>query len=98
MSPKSLLRNPLAASPLHKFTEGKFRDVYEEQYDNINPKKVDRVIMCSGKIFYELSTRRQDDQIDNVAILRLEQLYPFPAEKLMTELEKFPKAKDVVWC
>ena len=98
MSPKSLLRNPLAASPLFKFTEGKFKDVYEEQYDNIKPKKVDRVIMCSGKIFYELLTRRQDDQINNVAILRLEQLYPFPAEKLMTELAKFPNAKDIVWC
>ena len=98
MSPKSLLRNPLAASPLHKFTEGRFRDVYEEQYDNINPKKVDRVIMCSGKIFYELLTRRQDDQINNVAILRLEQLYPFPEEHLMKELVKFPKAKDIVWC
>ena len=98
MSPKSLLRNPLAASPLHKFTEGKFRDVYEEQYDNIKPKKVDRVIMCSGKLFYELLTRRQDDQINNVAILRLEQLYPFPEEQLMKELVKFPNAKDIVWC
>tara|TARA_B100000959_G_scaffold248398_1_gene275247 strand:- start:10 stop:2706 length:2697 start_codon:yes stop_codon:yes gene_type:complete len=98
MSPKSLLRNPLAASPLFKFTEGKFRDVYEEQYDNIKPNKVDRVIMCSGKVFYELLTRRQDDQINNVAILRLEQLYPFPAEQLMNELAKFPKTKDVVWC
>jgi 2-oxoglutarate dehydrogenase E1 component len=98
MSPKSLLRNPLAASPLFKFTEGKFRDVYEEQYDNIKPSKVDRVIMCSGKVFYELLTRRQDDQINNVAILRLEQLYPFPSEQLMSELAKFPKVKDVVWC
>ncbi len=98
MSPKSLLRNPLAASPLFKFTEGKFRDVYEEQYDNIKPNKVNRVIMCSGKVFYELLTRRQDDQINNVAILRLEQLYPFPAEQLMNELAKFPKTKDVVWC
>ena len=98
MSPKSLLRNPLASSPLFKFTEGKFRDVYEEQYDNIKPKKVDRVVMCSGKVFYELLTRRQDDQINNVAILRLEQLYPFPSEQLMNELEKFPNAKDVVWC
>ena len=98
MSPKSLLRNPLAASPLHKFTEGRFRDVYEEQYDNIKPKKVDRIIMCSGKIFYELLTRRQDEQLNNVAILRLEQLYPFPEEQLMKELLKFPKVKDIVWC
>ena len=97
MSPKSLLRNPLAASPLFKFTEGKFRNVYEEQYDNIKPEKVDRVIMCSGKVFYELLTRRQDDQINNVAILRLEQLYPFPHEALKTELAKYPKAKDIIW-
>ena len=97
MSPKSLLRNPLAASPLFKFTEGKFRNVYEEQYDNIKPEKVDRVIMCSGKVFYELLTRRQDDQINNVAILRLEQLYPFPHDALKTELAKYPKVKDIIW-
>jgi 2-oxoglutarate dehydrogenase E1 component len=98
MTPKSLLRNPLAASPMHKFTEEKFRDVYEEQYDNIKPKKVDRIVMCSGKVFYELLTRRQDDQINNIAILRLEQLYPFPAEILHRELDKYPNAKELVWC
>ena len=98
MTPKSLLRNPLAASPMHKFTDEKFRDVYEEQYDNIKPKKVDRIVMCSGKVFYELLTRRQDDQINNVAILRLEQLYPFPAEILHAELDKYPNATELVWC
>ena len=98
MSPKSLLRNPLAASPLFKFTEGKFKDVYEEQYDNIKAKKVDRVVMCSGKVFYELLTRRQDDQINNVAILRLEQIYPFPLELLKSELAKYPNSKDLIWC
>ena len=54
--------------------------------------------MCSGKVFYELLTRRQDDQINNVAILRLEQLYPFPHEALQSELAKFTGAKDIVWC
>ena len=98
MSPKSLLRNPLASSPLFKFTEGKFKDVYEEQYDNIKAKKVDRVVMCSGKVFYELLTRRQDDQINNVAILRLEQLYPFPLELLKSEIAKYPNCKDLIWC
>jgi 2-oxoglutarate dehydrogenase complex dehydrogenase (E1) component-like enzyme len=98
MTPKSLLRNPLAASPLSTFTEGKFRDVYEEQYDNIKPNKVDRIVMCSGKVFYELLTRRQDDQINNVAILRLEQLYPFPTELLKTEIAKYKNAKELVWC
>ena len=98
MTPKSLLRNPLAASPMHKFTDEKFRDVYEEQYDNIKPKKVDRIVMCSGKVFYELLTRRQDDKINNVAILRLEQLYPFPAESLHAELDKYPNATKLIWC
>jgi 2-oxoglutarate dehydrogenase E1 component len=98
MSPKSLLRNPLASSPLFKFTEGKFKDVYEEQYENIKAKKVDRVVMCSGKVFYELLTRRQDDQINNVAILRLEQIYPFPLELLKSELAKYPNSKDLIWC
>ena len=98
MTPKSLLRNPLAASPLHKFTEEKFRNVYEEQYDNIKPKKVDRIVMCSGKVFYELLTRRQNDQINNVAILRLEQLYPFPTDILHAEIDKYPNATEFVWC
>ena len=98
MTPKSLLRNPLAASPLKSFTEGKFKDVYEEQYDNIKPSKVDRIVMCSGKVFYELLTRRQDDQINNVAILRLEQLYPFPIELLKAEIAKYKNAKEIIWC
>ena len=98
MTPKSLLRNPLAGSPLFKFEENRFRVVYEEQYEYIKAKKVDRVVMCSGKIFYELLTRRQDDQINNVAILRLEQLYPFPVEELKTELAKFSNAKELIWC
>ncbi len=98
MSPKSLLRNPLASSPIFRFTDEKFLDVIEERYDNIKPKKVDRIILCSGKVFYELLTRRQDDQINNVTILRLEQIYPFPEQALKSELAKYPNAKDIVWC
>jgi len=63
-----------------------------------NPKKVDRVVLCSGKVFYELLTRRQDDQLNNVAILRVEQLYPFPHEALTLEIKKFTNAKDIIWC
>jgi 2-oxoglutarate dehydrogenase E1 component len=98
MSPKSLLRNPLASSPLFRFTDETFINVIEERYANIKPKKVNRIVLCSGKIFYELLTRRQDDQINNVSILRLEQLYPFPEEALKEELAKYPNAKDFVWC
>jgi 2-oxoglutarate dehydrogenase E1 component len=98
MTPKSLLRNPLANSPLFKFEEEGYRVVYKEQYENIKAKKVDRVVMCSGKIFYELLTRRQDEQINNIAILRLEQLYPFPETELKAELAKFSNAKELIWC
>ena len=98
MTPKSLLRNPLASSPLFRFTDEKFKVVIEERYDNIKPKKVDRVVLCSGKVFYELLTRRQDDQLNNVAILRVEQLYPFPHEALTSEIKKFTNAKDIIWC
>ena len=56
-------------------------------------------LLCVAvRLFYELLTRRQDEQLNNVAILRLEQLYPFPEEQLIKELEKFPNAKDIVWC
>ncbi len=56
-------------------------------------------LLCvAARLFYELLTRRQDEQLNNVAILRLEQLYPFPEEQLIKELEKFPNAKDIVWC
>ena len=98
MTPKSLLRNPLASSPLFRFTDEKFKVVIEERYDNIKPKKVDRVVLCSGKVFYELLTRRQDDQLNNVAILRVEQLYPFPHEALTSEIGNFTNAKDIIWC
>ena len=98
MTPKSLLRNPLASSPLFRFTDEKFKVVIEERYDNIKQKKVDRVVLCSGKVFYELLTRRQDDQLNNVAILRVEQLYPFPHEALTLEIKKFTNAKDIIWC
>ena len=98
MSPKSLLRNPLASSPLFRFSDEKFKVVIEERYDNIKPKKVDRVVLCSGKVFYELLTRRQDDQLNNVAILRIEQLYPFPHEALTSEIKQFTNAKDIIWC
>ena len=98
MTPKSLLRNPLASSPIFRFTDEKFKVVIEERYDNVQPKKVDRVVLCSGKVFYELLTRRQDDQLNNAAIIRVEQLYPFPHDALQTELKKFTNVKDIIWC
>ena len=98
MTPKSLLRHKLAVSPLADFTNGSsFRTVIGE----IDPIKmgteVKRVILCTGKVYYDLLEERRKRGIDNIAIVRIEQLYPFPVISLPQELAKYPSA-DVVWC
>jgi len=98
LTPKSLLRNKLASSPLYKFKEGGFKVVIGEQYENIKPDQVDRVVLCAGKVFYEILTRRQTEKINNVAIIRIEQVYPFSQDLLLQELDKYPNATEIVWC
>jgi 2-oxoglutarate dehydrogenase E1 component len=97
MSPKSLLRHKLATSTLEELTEGSFQTLIRE-IDDIDPKKVTRVVMCSGRIYYDLLEARRAEKVTNVAILRAEQLYPFPIEELTEELKQYPKLKDFVWC
>ncbi|MBK7664859.1 MAG: 2-oxoglutarate dehydrogenase E1 component [Sterolibacteriaceae bacterium] len=96
MSPKSLLRHKEATSSLDDLSRGTFQTVISE-VDELDPKKVTRVVVCAGKIFYELLAARREHKIENVAILRLEQLYPFPNEVFAAEMKKYPKAKDLVW-
>ncbi|RUP81681.1 2-oxoglutarate dehydrogenase E1 component [Alteromonas sp. KS69] len=97
MSPKSLLRHPLATSSLEELAEGKFHNVISE-IDDINPKDVKRVVMCSGKVYYDLlDQRRKNEQID-VAIVRLEQLYPFPQEECAKVVAQYSHVTDWVWC
>jgi 2-oxoglutarate dehydrogenase E1 component len=98
MTPKSLLRNKDAASPLSEFTKGEFRTVIGPQNPDIDPEKVKRVIACSGKVAYDLMKRRDEKKAFDTAILRVEQLYPFPHKAFGTELRKFPNATDIVWC
>ncbi|MBN9206037.1 2-oxoglutarate dehydrogenase E1 component [Methylibium petroleiphilum] len=98
MTPKSLLRNKDAASPLSEFTRGEFRTVIPEQNADIDAAKVKRVIACSGKVYYDLVKRRDEKKSTDVVILRVEQLYPFPHKAFATELKKYPNATDVVWC
>ncbi|MFZ4763238.1 MAG: 2-oxoglutarate dehydrogenase E1 component [Alphaproteobacteria bacterium] len=98
MTPKSLLRHKLAVSDLAEFTSEKtFHRVLPETDKAIKANKVKRVVVCSGKVYYDLVAARDAAKIDHVAILRLEQLYPFPSEALAVELKKYPKA-DLVWC
>ena len=97
-TPKSLLRNKDAGSPLSEFTKGGFQTVIGERDESIDAKKVTRMIMCSGKVYYDLVKQRAEKKAEDVAIIRLEQLYPFPHKALTAELKKYPKLEEIVWC
>ena len=97
MSPKSLLRHPLAVSSMEELANGKFLPVIGE-IDEINPKNVKRVILCSGKVYYDLLEQRRKNEQTDVAIVRIEQLYPFPHEDIQQALAQYAHVKDFVWC
>ncbi|MCC2615486.1 2-oxoglutarate dehydrogenase E1 component [Aestuariibacter halophilus] len=98
MSPKSLLRHPLATSTLEELSEGVFHNVIDE-IDDIDAAKVKRVVMCSGKVYYDLLDQRRKDERDDVAIIRIEQLYPFPHDEMAAIVQsKYKHVKDWVWC
>ena len=96
-TPKSLLRNKDAASPLSEFTKGGFQTVIPENKELKNDK-VKRVLVCSGKVYYDLAKKREEKGADDVAILRVEQLYPFPHKAFAAEMKKYPNATELVWC
>lgn len=97
MTPKSLLRNKDAVSPLSDLAKGHFETVIGE-HEELNAGKVKRVIMCSGKVYYDLVATRKERGASDVAIIRLEQLYPFPHKAVAAELKKYPNATEIVWC
>lgn len=97
MTPKSLLRHKLAVSPIDDLTKGKFYTVLPE-IDALDERKVTRVVLCCGKVYYDLLQKRREDKLNQVAIVRVEQLYPFPKKTLIRELEKYPNAKKIIWC
>ena len=97
MSPKSLLRHKLAVSTLDELANGEFQHLIPDA--SADPKKVKRVVLCSGKVYYDLLEDAQKRGQDDVAIIRVEQLYPFPRALLSAELQqKYTKATDVIWC
>jgi len=95
-TPKSLLRNKEAASPLSEFTKGGFQTVIPDSGD-LTPSKVKRMVLCSGKVYYDLVKKREEKGHDDVAIVRIEQLYPFPHKAFSTELKKYPNVTEIVW-
>jgi 2-oxoglutarate dehydrogenase E1 component len=98
MTPKSLLRAKDATSPLTEFTKGEFKTVIGPARDDIDGDKVKRVIACSGKVAYDLMKARVEKKGGDVAILRIEQLYPFPHKSFAAEMRRFPNATEIVWC
>ena len=98
MTPKSLLRHKLCISSLEDLSEGSFSLLIDEVEPQINPENVTRVVLCSGKIYYDLAEKRRTQSIMNIAIVRIEQLYPFPEKELEEALARYPQLKTIVWC
>ena len=96
ISPKSLLRNPKATSSLKDLTKGSFKCVIDDEVKN--KPSITKVVLCSGKVFYDLKDRQNSQQKDNIAIVRIEQLYPFPYDDLEEILMEYKNVKDIVWC
>ena len=97
MTPKSLLRHKLAVSTLDELADGSFQLVIGEHRE-LAARKVKRVVLCAGKVYYDLLEEAEKRALADVAIVRVEQLYPFPRPEVSAELEKYPAAKEVVWC
>ncbi|QDA56075.1 2-oxoglutarate dehydrogenase E1 component [Thermomonas aquatica] len=96
MTPKSLLRHKLAVSTLDELANGEFQRLIPDT--NATAKKVKRVVVCSGKVYYDLLDEAQKQGIADVALVRVEQLYPFPRPELTAELKRFAAASEVIWC
>ncbi|MCH8549653.1 MAG: multifunctional oxoglutarate decarboxylase/oxoglutarate dehydrogenase thiamine pyrophosphate-binding subunit/dihydrolipoyllysine-residue succinyltransferase subunit [Balneolaceae bacterium] len=97
MSPKSLLRHPQAVCSVQELAEGKFNPFLADPGVE-DPKSIDRLVICSGKVYYDLLKYREDNDKKNVAIARLEQFYPFPDKDITATLKELSHVKDIVWC
>jgi 2-oxoglutarate dehydrogenase E1 component len=97
MTPKSLLRHKLSVSSMEDLSHGSFRNVIDE-IDDIDPSNVTRIVFCSGKVYFDLLESRRTDAVHNAAIVRIEQLYPFPIEEYAAAVHRYPNARQIVWC
>ena len=97
MTPKSLLRHPLSVSRLEELATSGFKTVIDE-IDEVKPSAVTRIVLCSGKVYFDLLKSRRESKTESVAIVRVEQLYPFPSEEYEAILRKYSNAREIVWC
>lgn len=94
-TPKSLLRHPKVVSPVEHFTSGKFEEVFDDE--NVIPEKVSRLVFCSGKVYYDLLEKKEEYDAKDLALIRIEQLYPFPLQKLKKIIKKYPNTMLNLW-
>jgi 2-oxoglutarate dehydrogenase E1 component len=97
MTPKSLLRNPLASSRSNELVNGSFQPVLDDAQAREHPGKVERVVFCSGHVWADVAVDERRLAVDHLAVVRIEELYPFPADDVMAVLERYPRAGEVVW-
>jgi 2-oxoglutarate dehydrogenase E1 component len=97
MTPKSLLRHPLSVSRLEELASGGFQTVIDE-VDDLKPASVKRLVFCSGKVYLDLLKSRRELKTESIAIVRIEQLYPFPSEEYEAILRKYSNAREIIWC
>jgi 2-oxoglutarate dehydrogenase E1 component len=96
ISPKSLLRNPNATSSINELTEGSFQCIIDS--DTKKKSNIKKIILCSGKVFYDLQNKKIQDKKEHIAIVRIEQLYPFPYDDLEECLKKYKNVEEIIWC
>lgn len=96
MSPKSLLRHKLSTTPIEEIVTGRFQTVLPEA-EPLDHSEVTRLLFCSGKVYYDLVEARRENEIDNIAIARIEQLYPFPQDKVKRIISGYENLKEIVW-
>ena len=97
MTPKSLLRHKQAVNTLEDLCDGKFHTVIHDSHE-VDNKSITRIVFCSGKVFYDLDAKRVGDELKDIAIVRIEQLYPFPEDDLREVLARYPNITQAVWC
>jgi 2-oxoglutarate dehydrogenase E1 component len=97
MTPKSLLRHPQSTSPIESLSTSRFRPLIDETED-LERKDIKRLVFCSGKVYFDLTEARRKKAIGNVAIIRIEELYPFPIDEFANTIYRYPGANEIVWC